>query len=137
MSGGFWDKLRYDHLQTLIGYGGEQAPNEVEFATLLTDILVILLDGGAPDLLYHVVRDNELVALPKGEDDIRPVGMGMVVRKLASIVILAHTFEPPTAASEDQLSESFNDVAFKGLQYGCTALLGRLWFFVLKEKREN
>ena len=32
------DKLRYDHLQTLIGYGGEQAPDEDEFAKLLADI---------------------------------------------------------------------------------------------------
>ena len=69
------DKLRYDHLQTLIGYGGEQAPHEDEFANLLAEILVLLVDVKAPEELYQVLRDNELIALPKKDDDIRPVGM--------------------------------------------------------------
>ena len=37
------DKLRYDHLQSLVGYGGEQAPDEDEFANLLADILELLI----------------------------------------------------------------------------------------------
>ena len=37
------DKLRYDQLQTLIGYGCEQAPDEDEFANLLADILELLI----------------------------------------------------------------------------------------------
>ena len=78
------DKLRYDHLQTLIGYGGEQAPEEDEFANLLADILVLLVDVKAPEELYQVLRDNELIALPKKDQDIRPVGMGLVIRKLVS-----------------------------------------------------
>ena len=113
------DKLRYDHLQVLIGYGGEQAPDEDEFANLLADILVLLLDVKAPAELYLVLRDNELIALPKDDNDIRPIGMGLVLLKLVSILFLTHTFQKPVDDA-NQLSESFNDHHFRNLQYGCT-----------------
>ena len=116
------DKPCYDHLQTLIGYGGEQAPDEDEFANLLADILVLLVDVKAPEELYQVLRDNELIALPKKDDDIRPVGISRAIRKLVSILFLSHTFEKPAVVvdSTRKLRESFNDLHFKGLQYGCS-----------------
>ena len=43
-----------------IGYGGERAPDEDEFANLLADIFVLLVDVKAPEELYQVLRDNEL-----------------------------------------------------------------------------
>ena len=56
---------------------------------------MLLVDVKAPEELYQVLRDNELIALPKKDDDIRPVGMGLVIRKLVSILFLSHTFEKP------------------------------------------
>ena len=41
--------LKKKNLQTLIGYGGEQAPDKDEFANLLADILVLLVDVKAPN----------------------------------------------------------------------------------------
>ena len=85
------DKLRYDHLQTLIGYGGEQAPDEDEIANLLADILVLLVDVKAPEELYkvffyQVLRENEPIALPKKDEDIRSVNMGLVIRNSVTVL---------------------------------------------------
>ena len=83
---------------------------------------MLLVDVKAPEELYQVLRDNELIALPKKDDYIRPVGMGLVIRKLVSILFLFHTFEKPAVVEDStrKLGESFNDLHFKGLQYGCT-----------------
>ena len=47
--------------------------------------------------------------------------MGLVIRKLVSILFLFHTFEKPAVLEDStrKLGESFNDLHFKGLQYGC------------------
>ena len=89
---------------------------------MLADIFVLLVDVKAPEELYQVLRDNELITLPKKDYDIRPVGMGLVIRKLVSILFLSHTFEKPAVVEDSarKLVESFNDLHFKGLQYGCT-----------------
>ena len=39
-----------------------------------------MVDVKAPEELYQVLRDNALIALPKKDDDIRPVGMGLVIQ---------------------------------------------------------
>lgn len=92
----------------------------MEFANLLADIIVLLLDGNAPVELYHLIREIELVALPKGDNDVRPVGMGMVLRKLATIVLSGYTYDVPTNDGDIQPT-SFNASHFQGLQYGCAS----------------
>ena len=49
-------------------------------------------------------------------------GMGLVIRKLVLILFLSHTFEKPAVVEDStrKLGESFNDLHFKGLQYGCS-----------------
>ena len=41
---------------TLVGYGGEQAPDEDDFANLFADILVLLVDVKAPEELYATMN---------------------------------------------------------------------------------
>ena len=69
---------------------------------------MLLVDVKAPEDLYQVLRDNEPIALPKKDEDIRPVGMGLVIRKLVSILFLFHTFEKPAVIEDStrKLGES-------------------------------
>jgi hypothetical protein len=106
------DKLRYDHLRALIGHGGQHNPDEEEFADLLASIIGLLLHTSAPPEIYEYLRDNEIIALPKANGDIRPIGMGSVLRKLCSLVLLSDTH-----GKEDD-AKCFNDSHFGDLQYG-------------------
>jgi hypothetical protein len=106
------DKLRYDHLRVLIGHGGEDKSDENEFAEALASILTLIIDVEAPLEFYDSVRDNELCAIPKPNGDIRPLGMGVVFRKLCSIIFLTYT------NTTDIHNQSFNRTHFDQLQYG-------------------
>jgi hypothetical protein len=106
------DKLSFDHLRDLVGYGGDKFEKENEFASCLALICSLLLDLKAPPRVYDFLRDNELCAVPKGEKDIRPIQMGCVMRKICSILFLTHTHERVDG------SKSFNESHFKDLQFG-------------------
>jgi hypothetical protein len=58
------------------------------------------------------MRDNEIKAIPKGDDDVRPIGLGGVIRKLCSIFCLEVTSQHLSNG------KSFNDNHFGDLQYG-------------------
>ena len=79
------DLLRYEHLKQLVGKGIDPAPgSETEFCELLAKIIEMLLAGEIPEQVLPAYRDNVLSALPKGSaDDIRPIGMGGLYRKIA------------------------------------------------------
>lgn len=86
------DKLRYEHLKSLIGKGVKpQVGGEAEFCELLTRFVSLIARGELPAVILPAVRNNSLLALPKkqGSDDIRPIGMGAVYRKIASIIVFS------------------------------------------------
>jgi hypothetical protein len=106
------DKLRYDHLRILVGYGNEENSDETFFADKLAEIIKLLVDCKAPSTVYNFLRDNEIKAIPKGDDDVRPIGLGGVIRKLCSIFCL----EVTTLHMSNGIS--FNDNHFNDLQFG-------------------
>ena len=68
------DKLRNEHLRTLIGFGGKQAPDEDEFAHLLADILVLLVKSQEhlrPTPSKDVGSNSRLLALVPEEPAVR------------------------------------------------------------------
>ena len=84
------DKLRYDHLKKFIGERtkGEQNEAQYRFTEALARITELIANGLFPAAIGDIFRDNELLALPKpGSDDVRPIGVGITYRKLASLVI--------------------------------------------------
>jgi hypothetical protein len=105
------DKLSFDHLRQLVGYGGDKFEKENAFAFNLGLITALLLDFKAPISVYDFLRDNELCAIPKGESDVRPIGMGNTIRKICSTLFLSHTHERTEGSS-------FNERHFKDLQFG-------------------
>ena len=112
-------KERFDHLQALIGYGGENREDEEKFAELYANIVVLILDDKIPPQVWELLRNNEICGPPKGEDDIRPIGMGECLRKVASICFLVSTNDVPVPDDNENVPEiCFNKSHFKNLQYG-------------------
>ena len=83
------DKLRYDHLKRFVGIKkDDQSDAESRFTNSLAKLTELIVNGDFPNEIAEVFRDNELLALPKpGSDDVRPIGVGITFRKLASLVI--------------------------------------------------
>ena len=82
------DLLRFEHLKQLIGKGPTPAPgDETVFCDLLAKIIEILIAGEVPKRVLPAFRDNVLCPLPKGEQDIRPIGMGALYRKIGSKIL--------------------------------------------------
>ena len=103
----------------MIGYGGENNPDEEEFADLYANMIVLLLDNKVPAELFDLLRDNELCGPPKGEGDCRPICMGECFRKIASICFLVATnFPLNEEQGNDPNADTFNKVHFKNIQYG-------------------
>jgi hypothetical protein len=82
------EKFRFDHLRPLIGSGNITAPDQNEFADCLARVVALIADTNAPADIFTILRDNVLVGLPKDNGDIRPIGMGVTLRKLVSIYFL-------------------------------------------------
>ena len=103
------DKMNFEILRTLAGYGNIDAPDENLFVSNLSKILVLILDDRiSPDVFDHL-RDNKLVGIQKhsasGQPDIRPIGMGTYLRKLCSLVF-------------KRKLDFFNCNHFQDIQYG-------------------
>ncbi len=69
----------------------EPDPCEVEFCNLLTDFINCLLAAEVPYEVLPAFRNNHLLGLPKGDADLRPIGMGYLYRKIASTIAFKHT----------------------------------------------
>jgi hypothetical protein len=109
------DGFRWEHLRALFGQGRPEIPSEEVFADLFTNMLVLLLDvKDVPSDVYKFLRLNKLVAIPKPDDSIRPIGMGSIFRKLCSSIVFTQTFAPHA----DFAGNSFNSSYFQNLQYG-------------------
>jgi len=97
------DHTRYEHLKQLFSVSTND-PNVKEFRKLLTMIINKIIQAQVPDSFATVFKDIELLALPKADDDIRPIGLQFIFRKIAGSVCLKRT-------------HAFNASHFKELQY--------------------
>jgi hypothetical protein len=98
------DKHRNKHLQQMVGYKRELDPDEQHFLNSLTDIVNIIVQGKEPPEVATVLSSNEMFAAPKSGDDVRPIGIGTTLRKLAA------------KASLSASQASFNASHFNDLQ---------------------
>ena len=71
------DKLRYEHLKAFVGHLNEPLPDEERFCKNLACLITIILRGQEPSELLPALRDNEIIAIPKGHTDVRPIGIGL------------------------------------------------------------
>ena len=102
------DKLRYEHLCQLIGSSSEPREDEERFLNLLTSLVKLIVTGQCPKEFASFLRDNELfpAAKPKKPEDVRPIGKGDVLRKIASKLCL-----------QSIEKSMFNEKHFEKLQY--------------------
>ena len=124
------DKTRYEHLKKLFAVnipGAENLPDIAEFRKLFTQVIQRIINADLPTSVVPMFSDLESVALPKNDDDIRPVGLQVIYRKIAGTICQNKTYQ-------------FNKEHFEQLQY-CTTKLGteiisHAFRLVLEEKPE-
>jgi hypothetical protein len=79
------DRLRYEHLRTLTecNRGQEASAEATRFTQMYVQILNLIINGHVPEAIQPLLRDNQLFAAYKKENDERPLGFCGVHRKLA------------------------------------------------------
>ena len=103
------DHMRYEQLKQLWGpYSND--PTESNFRNLFTSVINKIVQAQVPPSIAPIFKDIELLALPKGEEDIRPIGLQLILKKIACAICLKRT-------------NIFNKEHFKSLQY-CMSPLG-------------
>jgi len=86
-----FDQLRNRHVKQMAGARPEPNANETRFVQSLSDIVNIIIRGEEPKQISSILRSNELFAAPKSNNDVRPIGIGVLYRKLAGMCILGKT----------------------------------------------
>jgi hypothetical protein len=106
---------RWEFFSALVGTGKAEVPAEEEVAKLLTSVIVLMMDvKSVPASIFDFLRLNNLIALPKKDGSVRPIGIGSVWRKTISSLLLSETFAP----SQHYQSAAFNSGHFKNIQFG-------------------
>ena len=67
------DHYRYEHLQKLWGYK-HQDSHQHEFRLLYTKLINKLMCADIPPVVRSFLSSSEAFAVPKGHNDIRPLG---------------------------------------------------------------
>lgn len=81
------DKLRFDHLQTLGCARAQMDAGTRDFLDELRSVFNLILAAKIPSSVAAMLATNEIIALPKGDGDVRPIGIGSTYRKIASKVV--------------------------------------------------
>ena len=122
------DKLRNEHLKQLCGKRLEPTNQESQFCSMLAEIINIFLLGKEPPGVSQIMRDCELFAAAKGDDDYRPICISSTLRKVVAMTILK--------ASHEQVNEPlFEDLQFAMKKNGMEQILHS--FQLTMEKRPN
>ena len=103
------DHMRYEQLKQLWNPYRDD-PTDGVFRDLFTSVINKIVQAQVPISIVPVFKDIELLALPKGEEDIRPIGLQLILKKIACAICLKRTTD-------------FNKDHFKSLQY-CMSPLG-------------
>jgi hypothetical protein len=76
----------------------------VQFRRLFAKVITLVANARIPQDVIPALRDNEIIAAPKSNDDVRPIVPTCVIRKIASAVLFRST-------------ANFNGQYFNDLQY--------------------
>ena len=96
--------LRYEHLVAMMGKDKRPTANQTQFRHLFARMITFVANARVPQEVAPALRDNEIIAAPKGNDDVRPIVPTCVIRKIASTVLF-------------QSTANFNIEHFKELQF--------------------
>jgi hypothetical protein len=90
------DQFRSEHMCALLGRQDETFPDERELGELVAFLCQLMIDGKIPRECLPLIRDFPLIALPKGETDIRPIGINSLWPKIVSSFLLSTTKHQPS-----------------------------------------
>jgi hypothetical protein len=85
-------KLRFEHLRQCVG--NNESKEEQDFLRYLTNFLSLIANASLPASFMRVLGDCMLIALTKPggtADDVRPIAMGEVYRKLTSSLLVTRS----------------------------------------------
>lgn len=85
------DGLRFEHLQDLLRERG--SPSSGRLLQSLSSLVNLAQSGSLPPWFYSFVAGANLVALDKGNGDVRPIAMGCTWRKLIARALADHCRE--------------------------------------------
>ncbi len=106
------DLFTYEHLKLFMGTGffknqfERNDKDEQQFTANYATLINLMLQGKLPEGAACFFRTNYLIALPKNETDIRPIGMGTLMRKITSKFV------------DQAATRLYNDNHFAPLQLG-------------------
>jgi hypothetical protein len=81
------DHLRPEHLKQLFG-SFDTNDNVRAFRNALTDFIQAIINADIPNDVQFIFRDYELVAIPKNDLDIRPIGLRNIYKKVAMSIVM-------------------------------------------------
>ena len=111
------DKGTFEFYAALIGYGSADCQDEIEFGVALAKFFELVLNVKLKESIMKFIRDIELIALAKGEEDIRPIGLNTFLRKLATILFMDEV-NSCTAAGGKWIETYFGDLQMQGARNG-------------------
>ena len=85
-----YDLLRFEHIKALFAINSTNINESIQsYRNSLTNIINTIISGNLPPSAASFLRGISLHAIPKkeGSDDIRPIGLQVLYRKIASSVI--------------------------------------------------
>ena len=122
------DNLRAEHIVALWS-PYKQAPHRERFQFSFTNIINKIAEGDVPSEIAPFFRDIALIALPKPNNDIRPIGLQLTLKKIAA-----------TALLRKKETKEFTNNHFGDLQY-CMKPFGAeiiaIFFRTLLEEKPN
>lgn len=111
------DKGTFEFYAALIGYGSVECQDEIDFGVALAKFLELVINVKLPESIMKFIRDIELIALAKGENDIRPIGLNSFLRKLATILFMDEV-NSCTEAGDKWIEKYFGDLQMQGARNG-------------------
>lgn len=111
-----YDLFRFEHIACLSGHSGNQkVPDVAELNRLYALHLARIANGEVPDSLLPFFRDSESFAAPKKDTDIRPLGLLVLDRKLACMMV--------KNANKNDIKSVFENTQYAFDKKGCEKVI--------------
>ena len=85
-----FDHFRVEHLKQLWSVFDSQSHDVFEFRASFLAVIDLLIHAQIPDEVKVIFRTFDIIALPKNDTDVRPIGLQMLLKKIAMSVVMSH-----------------------------------------------
>lgn len=85
-----FDHFRIEHLKQLWSVFDSQSHDVFEFRASFLAVIDLIIHARIPDEVKVIFRTFDIIALPKNDNDVRPIGLQMLLKKIAMSVVMSH-----------------------------------------------